>query len=262
MSIRSIFPPILASLLLTIAVSAATPSIEYKIQIKETDLSGFDVEMLVPRVRGTLRIAMAAHPEYDDRYWRYIENFSATDRRGRALPFTKEEDTVWRIENARGETLVRYRLHLPSQQPGSIRDAWKPFLTPNGGMVGDLHSLMYVVGDTSRRARLTLSMPNGWKAAGGLEPTRDARVFTGTVELMLDSPLLVGSLSEHDFRAGGCPAQNRFLVCRLIPRPSTPMRSSRTYGNYQKRRSGLSDRRHIRDTRSYSKMAARRLSNI
>ena len=203
MSIRSIFPPILASLLLTIAVSAATPSIEYKIQIKETDLSGFDVEMLVPRVRGTLRIAMAAHPEYDDRYWRYIENFSATARRGRALPFTKEEDTVWRIENTRGETLVRYRLHLPAQQPGSIRDAWKPFLTPDGGMIGDLHSLMYVVGDTSRRARLTLSMPDGWKAASGLEPTRDPRVFTGTVELMLDSPLLVGSISEHDFRAAG-----------------------------------------------------------
>jgi predicted metalloprotease with PDZ domain len=77
-------------------------------------------------------------------------------------------------------------------------------------MVGDLHSLMYVVGDTSRRARLTLSMPDGWKAASGLEPTRNARVFTGTVELMLDSPLLVGSLREYDFRAGGVPHKIAF----------------------------------------------------
>src|SRR5687768_8148736 len=196
-------------LLLTVVASAAPP-IEYKITINPADLSGFDVEMRVAAAPANVRIAMAAHPEYDDRYWRYIENFSATDTRGRKLQFAKQEDTVWRIENVRGNILVRYRLRLPPQQQGINRDAWKPFLTPTGGMVGDLHSLMYVVGHESRRARLTLAMPDGWKAASGLESTRDPRTFTGSVELMLDAPIMIGSITEHDFQLAGVPHKVAF----------------------------------------------------
>src|SRR5688572_17326893 len=191
------------SILLTITAYAA-PLLDYKITIDPSDVSGFNVEMRLPATRGTIRIAMAVHPEYDDRYWRYIENFSASDARGRPLRFSKEEDTVWRIENVQGETLVRYRLRLPPQE-GTNRDAWKPFLTAHGGMVGDLHSLMYVVGQESRQARLTLVMPDGWKSASGLESTRDQRVFTGPVELMLDAPIMIGLLTEHDFRLAGVP---------------------------------------------------------
>src|SRR5688572_7337993 len=191
-------------LLFAIAAYSAAPPIEYMITINPVDLSGFDVEMRVPVAPANARIAMAVHPEYDDRYWRYIETFSAVDGRGRRLQVAKQEDTVWRIENARGNIVVRYRLRLPAQT-GTTRDAWKPFLTPTGGMVGDLHSLMYVVGEESRRARLTLVMPVGWKAASGLEPTNDPRIFTGTMELMMDAPVMIGTLTEHDFRAGGVP---------------------------------------------------------
>src|SRR5688500_5784367 len=184
-------------LLFAIAAYSAAPPIEYKITINPVDLSGFDVEMQVPSAPAHARIAMAVHPEYDDRYWRFIENFSATDARGRSLQFKKEEDTVWRIENERGNILIRYRLRLPPHQPGTNRDAWKPFLTEHGGMVGDLHSLMYVVGRESSRARLTLVMPDDWKAASGLEPTRDPRIFTGSTELILDSPVIIGALTEY-----------------------------------------------------------------
>src|SRR5688572_4920264 len=106
----------------------AIAPIEYKITINPTDLSGFNVEMRVPAAPANVRVAMAVHPEYDDRYWPYIENFSAADGRGRSLQFAKQEDTVWRIENARGDMVIRYRLRLLPQQ-GTHRDAWKPFLT-------------------------------------------------------------------------------------------------------------------------------------
>lgn len=202
-NIRSIFFAVITPLLFATAASAAAPPIEYKIHINQSDLSGFNVEMRVPAVPARARIAMAAHPEYDDRYWRYIEKFSAIDGRGQSLQFAKEEDTVWRLENARGDIIVRYRLSLPPQQPGTPRDAWKPFLTAHGGMVGDLHSLMYVVGEEVRHGRVSLVMPDEWKAASGLEPTRDPRTFTGSTELILDAPIMVGNLTEHDFRAGG-----------------------------------------------------------
>ena len=207
-NLRSIVFALFALHLLTIGASAASP-VTYIISIDPANLSGFDVEMRIPNVRGTLRVAMAAHPEYDDRYWRYIENFSAVDPRGKTFPFTKENDPVWRIKNTQGTVIVRYRLRLPPQER-PVRDAWKPFLTPNGGMVGDLHSLMYVVGREATRARLTLLIPDKWKVATGLEPTPDPRTFTGSTELMLDAPLMMGNLRVFEFLAGGIPHKVAF----------------------------------------------------
>lgn len=180
-------------------------STRYKIRVDAADLSGFDVEMTIMRQRhGLLRVAMAVHPEYDDRYFRYIENFQAVGPREGQLSVTREEDTVWRIENAPELTRIRYRLKLPPQQ-WDVRQAWKPFLTKDGGMVGDLHSLMYVVGGENRPARLDLVMPADWTAASGLEPTDDPRSFTGTTELMLDSPIMIGKLKQWNFDAAGVP---------------------------------------------------------
>ena len=40
---------------------------------------------------------MASHPEYDDRYWRYVENVSA-ESHGAALKVTREEEPLWRVD--------------------------------------------------------------------------------------------------------------------------------------------------------------------
>jgi len=202
--VRAVF---LCCVLVMCSVAAAygEGGTRYKIRIDAADLTGFDVEMTVVRQRhGLLRVAMAVHPEYDDRYFRYIENFQAEGPRGGGLTVTREEDTVWRIENAPELTRIRYRLRLPPQQR-EVRDAWKPFLTRDGGMVGDLHSLMYVVGEENRPARLDLEMPAEWKAASGLEPTDNPRSFTGSTELMLDSPVMISKLNEWNFDAAGVP---------------------------------------------------------
>lgn len=207
MNIKNIFLFVfvtIAALTLFSTAYGGPPPVEYKIRVAANDLSGYNIEMHVKGRGGPLRIAMAAHPEYDDRYWRFIENVSATDAKGNSLPIAHEEDPLWRIENSPPDIYVRYRLTLPPQER-PVRDAWKPFLTLTGGMVGDLHSLMYVVGETSSVARLTLDMPAGWAAATGLEPTTDPRVFTGTTELMLDSPVMIGSLKEWKFVEAGVP---------------------------------------------------------
>jgi predicted metalloprotease with PDZ domain len=196
---------------------------QYRIRVDAADLTGFDVEMIIERQRpGLLRVAMAVHPEYDDRYFRYIENFSASDGHGGQLSVRREEDTVWRIENAPQQTHIRYRLRLPpppQQQRGEVGDAWKPFLTRDGGMVGDLHSLMYVVGEENRRARLDLEMPAEWTAASGLEPTLNPRSFTGSTELMLDSPIMIGKLKQWNFDAAGVP--HSVVIWSASEKPAT-----------------------------------------
>src|SRR5215472_3317849 len=70
--------------------------ISYVIHIKPDDLSGFAVEMRVYSSTSTLQIAMASHPEYDDRYWRYVENLTA-ESKGTTLTVTQREDALWQI---------------------------------------------------------------------------------------------------------------------------------------------------------------------
>ncbi len=181
----------------------AVRPIAYRITAGPDHLGVYQIEMHIPDARGTVRLAMAAHPEYDDRYFRYIENFSA-ESGGSKLLVSRPEDAVWQVNGVRGDVTVRYRV-TPAAKEREWRQTWKPFLTPTGGRVGDLHMLMYVVGTEKRQARLSLDMPAGWKAVSGLERTSEPHTFVGSVEEMLDSPVLIGDVREWKFTAGGVP---------------------------------------------------------
>jgi predicted metalloprotease with PDZ domain len=183
------------------ATSQHSPS--YKIFVDKNDLKRVGVEIRTSTNKPTVRLAMAAHPEYDDRYFRYVEDFSA-ESGGRKLAVSKPEDAIWLISGVRGELTVRYKVRLAPEER-AWRQTWKPYLTPKGGMVGDLHTLMYVVGEEKRQAGLTLVLPAGWKAVSGLKSTEDPNSFTGSVELLLDSPVMIGDLKEWKFEAGGIP---------------------------------------------------------
>src|SRR6266568_3969236 len=86
---------------------ASRPLISYTIRVDPGDLSGFAVQMRVRGAGTIVRIAMASHPEYDDRYWRYVENLSA-ESRGVSLNVTREEDALWRVEAPNGDLTVKY----------------------------------------------------------------------------------------------------------------------------------------------------------
>lgn len=209
-AIRTVATRVVAVFLFVIALGSLSsllcqelhPRIAYRIHVDAADLSGFDVEMRVRGAGETVRIAMASHPEYDDRYWRYVENLTA-ESRGATLQVTPEESALWRVVAPGDDLTVKYRIHLPPQTTPT-RAAWKPFLSPTGGLIGDLHSLMYVVGAASAPARVTLDLPSGWAIASGLEPTKDPRTFAAvSVELLLDSPIVIGQFRQWDFTVNG-----------------------------------------------------------
>ena len=188
----------------SLARQRVRPSISYTIRVDKKDLSWFAVEMRVRGAGNIVRIAMASHPEYDDRYWRYVENLSA-ESRGVSLKVAREEDALWRVETSNGELTVKYRIHLPTQT-APTRAAWKPFLSPTGGLIGDLHSFMYVVGAESTPTLLTLEIPKGWAIASGLDATNDPRTFAASsIELLLDSPIIIGQFQRWDFAVNGVP---------------------------------------------------------
>jgi predicted metalloprotease with PDZ domain len=186
------------------AARSPQPVISYTLRVDSADLSGYAVEMRIRNAPDTLRLAMAVHPEYDDKFYRYVEGLTVETRGGSAAT-TRLDSTLWRAVAPGGEAVVRYRIHLP---PGRIdrRQAWVPFLSPTGGLVGELHSFMYLVGAERAPARLTLEIPPGWDAATGLEPTSDPRVFLApTAEILMDSPVLVGRFRTWRFAVEGVP---------------------------------------------------------
>jgi len=193
------------SLLLAIAAPPhpyplVKPSIQYTLRVDSADLSGWNVEIRLRTSSDTVRLAMAAHPEYDDRYWRYVRNF-AVETEGATV--TRVDSAVWQVVAPPGVVNVRYRIALPPAEAGP-RASWRPFLTPTGGLIGGPHAFMYVLGSEDSTVLVELALPASWRIATGLTATRDPHYFTAPSAAVLeDSPILAGHLRQWSFVEGG-----------------------------------------------------------
>src|SRR5687767_5392946 len=151
------------------------PVINYVLRLDSTDLSGFEVEMRIRNVADTFRVAMAAHPEYDDRYWRFVEGMRVESPRGPGS-ITRVDSAHWRITAPGGEATLHYRIRLPAPESGQ-RASWRPFISPTGTLTGGPHTFMYVVSAPLAPAHVRLELPPGWAIASGLVPTSDPFTF-------------------------------------------------------------------------------------
>jgi predicted metalloprotease with PDZ domain len=182
----------------------AQPVVSYVLRVAPHDTSGFDVEMWIRNTRDTFRIGMAAHPEYDDRYWRYVTHLRAESPGGGAT-IVRLDSALWLVTATGGEVTVRYRLSLPAQVNPN-RNAWRVFLARTGGLVGGPHSFMYVIGSELAPAHVRFDLPPDWDIATGLVPTTDQRVFFApTADVLIDSPALIGHLRNWAFMVDGVP---------------------------------------------------------
>src|SRR5882762_4261283 len=108
---------------------ALKPQIQYTLRVDSTNLSGWTVEMRLRTTSDRFRLAMAAHPEYDDRYYRYVRDVEIEP----SGTVTRVDSAVWQFEAPRGFVTVRYRIALPPSEPG-LRAGWRPFPPPPGGL--------------------------------------------------------------------------------------------------------------------------------
>lgn len=180
------------------------PPVDYRLTV-DSALTGWTVEMHVHEAPATLRVAMMTHPEYDERFYRYVRDFGAWSPAG-PLPVTREDSTLWRIgPTGGGDVVVRYRIELPPPA-GGARGSWVPFLTPTGGLLGGPHSFMYVVGGEAAPARVNLLLPPGWTAAMAVDRVGSVPVFdVPDAATLLDTPILVGRLRRWSFEVNGVP---------------------------------------------------------
>lgn len=175
--------------------------ISYDIKIDTADLSIFGVSIKMQNVPDEFQLAMIAHPEYDDRYWRYVEDLSVQTSAGNGT-IEKIENAVWKIKIPGNDAIIRYNIRLPND--GQSRAAWRPFLAATGGLVGGAHSYMYMVGHEKQPSTVHLSIPQGWEIATGMEQTREKHTFlcSGVFELT-DCPFMIGKFKKWDFEISG-----------------------------------------------------------
>ncbi|HMI78853.1 MAG TPA: hypothetical protein VK484_08665 [Ferruginibacter sp.] len=187
-----------------IRYNSRQPVISYLLTVDKADLSSFKIEIRIRNISNTFQLAMATHPEYDDRYWRFVEDLQVKANTGNAS-ITRVDSALWRIATKADEVTVTYRIHLPPVQLDN-RSAWKPFLSSTGALTGGIHSFMYVVGETLAPSYVKLKIPEGWKIATGLTPTADPNIFfAASVHALIDSPFSIGELKSWSFTVDDVP---------------------------------------------------------
>jgi predicted metalloprotease with PDZ domain len=180
------------------------PLLAYTLSIDTTDLSGYTVTLRVHHAPRHFHLAMAMHHEYDDRYWRFITAFSVQA----PASFSHEDGAVWTITTPGDEAFVTYRVRLPPAT--STHFSQRPFLTQYGGLVGDLHSFMYLVEAPHASCALTLLLPYEWQVATGLDPLNPSPQF-------LDAPILIGRLHRWTFTIDSIPHEVAYLAATPTP---------------------------------------------
>jgi predicted metalloprotease with PDZ domain len=162
------------------------------------------MEMQISNIPDTFNVAMVAHPEYDDKYWRYVEDFYAKTRNGKGS-IIRKDSALWQVIIKGGTAVLHYRIHFPTVE-SSQRQVWKAFLSSAGGLVGGPHCFMYIMGATLAPSYVTLNIPNGWQAVTGLTTTSDPNTFfASSVFILIDDPIMIGKIKSWSFSVDGVP---------------------------------------------------------
>lgn len=186
------------------AQQAPKTIINYILRIDTSDLSGYDVEMHIQNPPKSFHLAMATHKEYDDRYWRFAEYFTVESKQ--KINFIREDSALWKIISPGKDATIKYRIHLPASN--GQRPVWRPFLSATGGLVGDLHSFMYMVEQLHTPSHITVQLPQNWKIATGLTTTNDPTIFYApSSKALMDCPVMIGKFYSWNFTVKGVPHQ-------------------------------------------------------
>ena len=186
------------TLLLLAALGSANPDkvhLDYTLRVNPAD-SVIQVDLRITNAPRNLILAAHAHPEYDDKFWRFLAGMTATDGKGQSIPILRQDSVLWKLTNNPGTVLVHYSVRIPREQ--TPRAAWRPFISPTGALVGGPHSFLYVVGAEKATTAVTFDIPKGWKVATAYQNGSD--VFR-----LMESPMLVGLFGDWSFEVQGIP---------------------------------------------------------
>lgn len=203
---------------LTLSANKPEPRINYSLTISPDDPTSINVWMQVSDAPRSFRIAMAVHPEYNDRFWRYIRDLHA-DAGGQRIVLASDKENVWRIISHTGSANIYYRIQLPTENPLN-HPVWHTALRADGGSINSLDTFLYLPDFPSAPVHVTLSLPSQSLAfavpgSGVVEATAGGyayQEFDTDTETLLDSPIMYGDdIRWWRFQIAGVPVGVAYL---------------------------------------------------
>src|SRR5947209_7095271 len=198
-TIRQLIPA--AALVMSGAAAARPrPAITYTVIIDEARVDIVRVEIRLDNVPTSFALAMKVHPEYDAKYWRYLDSLHVSESaEDAAANVTRQDSTLWRVELPGGHGVIRYRVRIQSQ-PSATQRAWQPSARASGALINPPDFMLYVPDLQSEAVTVILHLPASWRAATALARVGAGPAFRASdAATLLDSPILVGHLQEWSF---------------------------------------------------------------
>lgn len=202
------------------------PVVSYTVTINPADSTSITVAMVIQGApEPVTRVAMAVHPEYNDRFWRYIRDLRAevfqvrnggSGGTGRQLLITQDTDHSWRVPTPTGSTVITYRIQLPPESSAN-RAAWHTTVRSNGGSLNSTDTFLYLPDFSGAPVTVSFRIPDSWQIRSGLScsvvpisaGTRDCASTSAATRIdanaLLDSPFLLGDIHSWTFAVDGVP---------------------------------------------------------
>jgi len=162
------------------------------VEARFTDVTGDSLDFHLPVWRSGLYLVLD--------FVGTMSGIEVTDGDGTALPFEQTAKSSWRIrrsDSGSGDVVVRYRLYADSLSDRTRHvDADHAFLNPAAVFI-------YADGFRDEPIEVTLDLPNGWRAASGMEQPEAGRFVAPHYDRLVDSPIEAGTFDLVTFEAGG-----------------------------------------------------------
>ncbi len=182
------------------ALPAPQPVVAYHVRIDSTRHDLVQVKLHIEHAPSHIRLAMKRHPDYDARFWRYLEFSDAA--------VVRLDTALWEVTLRGGTGDIHYALHLPPPAAGP-RASWRSVVRDDGALLNSPDILLYLPDLASGPTAVDLDIPRSWRVATSLARAgNDRRRVASNAAEVLDSPILLGALREWTFR----DADTRFAV--------------------------------------------------
>lgn len=199
--VRFLLTAFLPSLLL-----AQSPTVEYKLGMSQPWTHYFEVEMTLNNLPSSPATVDVQLPIW--RTGRYVvfdfaggvQEFSAVDGSGAALPWDKTEKSVWQVTKGRSKSVtVRYKVYA---NEFGMRTRG---LDDEHAFVDGCAVFMYV--ERYRHLPLTVTVVpfEDWHVTSGLEhdPNNKLKLLAPSYDVLADSPIEVGHQKDIEFDVDG-----------------------------------------------------------
>ncbi len=196
------------------ALATGSPSLSYAIDLNDRADDLFKVTLTVEGLgaeNGIYQFASTAPGTYQVmNIGRFVRRFEALDARGAAIPVERVSVNQWRLADPARVRTIRY----------TIAETWdtkveqhQVYLMCGTSIEGD-HVLInphavigYPTGLQAAPIQLRLAYPSSWKVGTALERGADGSYTAKSYDHLVDSPILLGRLSDARLMVTGVPVE-------------------------------------------------------